>query len=373
MLIQDRIRTSHNLFKHDWVEVKLGGASHWVQAAALRNYCGIYREQEDARLDDIVHLDCKDISKKLARVFLQAISPFPRGSLPTHDHIQDPEKDLGSRDVANVMCRDDSETRQIDWTMMCIDMYKLASAMQCPVVKDMVVDKIREIYLTHCEEQTEQDFDSPLDFASSLSSDEDAPILRLLSDILNDGSRKGQDHTHDEHLADHIVRLMTGRYQGWGGSMSLHAHTPTQYCLDYHSHGYERRCHKELDGHHDIKDMIADIFSQIKPNTLNYIEELRADDHKPGPYGFAKAFVFTTKFSRLLRGSRRREEEVALLMAEYEHIARKINKYEDVPESLEEEARRIAEQMTQLRGSDHYRWLQNERRAKKARLCGLEL
>jgi hypothetical protein len=61
-------------------------------------------------------------------------------------------------------------------------------------------------------------------------------------------------------------------------------------------------------------------------------------------------------------------------MAEYEHIARKTNKYEDVPESLEEEARLIPEQMTQLRGGgDHYRWLQNERRAKKARLCGLEV
>jgi hypothetical protein len=93
-----------------------------------------------------------------------------------------------------------TETGQIDWTMrMCMDMYKLASAMQCPVVKDMIVDKIREIYLTYCEEQTEQDFDFPLEFGNSLSSDEDAPILRLLSDILNDGSRKGQDHTHDEH------------------------------------------------------------------------------------------------------------------------------------------------------------------------------
>jgi hypothetical protein len=46
----------------------------------------------------------------------------------------------------------------IDWDVRtCIKMHNLATAMKCPPVKDMVADKIRDIYLAHCEEGTEQD------------------------------------------------------------------------------------------------------------------------------------------------------------------------------------------------------------------------
>jgi hypothetical protein len=40
MLIRDRIRSTYNLFGADVVEVKLGGASRWVQAAAPKHHCG---------------------------------------------------------------------------------------------------------------------------------------------------------------------------------------------------------------------------------------------------------------------------------------------------------------------------------------------
>jgi hypothetical protein len=92
----------------------------------------------------------------------------------------------------------------------------------------MVIDKIREIYLTHCHEGTEQDFNFPLEFANSLSQDEDAPILRLLVDLLNDGSRKGHDHAERKHLADYTIQLQEWRSLGWGGSMDLQTRTPLQ-------------------------------------------------------------------------------------------------------------------------------------------------
>jgi hypothetical protein len=157
MLIRDRMRTTHNLFGNDVVEVKLAGTSHWAQANALRTHCGAYREQEPFGVEAVVDLGCKNASQRLARVFFQAISPFPRGSLPTHDIVQDPEKSLSSEDVANVILRDDPVSQLIDWDVRtCIKMHKLATALKFPPVQDMVTDNIREVYLAHCEEGTEQ-------------------------------------------------------------------------------------------------------------------------------------------------------------------------------------------------------------------------
>jgi hypothetical protein len=189
MLIRDCICTTYNLFGSGLVEIKLGGTSHWVQAVAVSNHCGAYREQADG--EDIVDLGCEDTSPLLARVFFQAISPFPRGSLPTHDFVPNPDTDLNSEDVANVILRDDPVPQLIDWDVCtCIEMYKLATVMKSPAVQDMVADKIRTIYLAHCKEGTESGFDFPLDFLNSLTPDQDAPLLRLIVDILLDRSRK---------------------------------------------------------------------------------------------------------------------------------------------------------------------------------------
>jgi hypothetical protein len=114
-----------------------------------------------------------------------------RGSLPTHDFVPNPDTDLNSEDVANVILRDDPVPQLIDWDVCtCIEMYKLATVMKSPAVQDMVADKIRTIYLAHCKEGTESGFDFPLDFLNSLTPDQDAPLLRLIVDILLDRSRK---------------------------------------------------------------------------------------------------------------------------------------------------------------------------------------
>jgi hypothetical protein len=99
MLIRDHTRTTYNLYGDGVVKVKLGGASHWTQADALRNYCSAYRKQEPFDGEAVVDLGCEKASPRLARVFFQAISPFLRGSLPTHDFVQNPEKDLSSEGI----------------------------------------------------------------------------------------------------------------------------------------------------------------------------------------------------------------------------------------------------------------------------------
>jgi hypothetical protein len=131
----------------------------------------------------------------------------------------------------------------------------------------MVADKIREIYLA---EGTEQKFNFPKVYLKTLKPDVDAPLFRLLIDILLDGVRKG--HDCPENLEDHVYELMSLRLAGWSGSRDLHLGDSEAVCRDYHSHSHGLHCHKALDRKHDTKGLTKDIFSQIKRNTLRYID-----------------------------------------------------------------------------------------------------
>jgi hypothetical protein len=72
--------------------------------------------------------------------------------------------------------------------------------------------------------------------------------------------------------------------------------------------------------------MIKDIFSQVERNTLQYIDDLRADAVEYCPRDITAKHIVVTK-SKLIRWSRRAEEEVAQLMHEYQQVAEKMNEW----------------------------------------------
>jgi hypothetical protein len=244
LLIRDRIRATYNLYSiiptekpegamtvaydRNWVEVKLDGTSTFAIITALEKYCGAYNEQIGSRDGEVVDLGCKRVSPMIARAFFQAISPFPRNELPSHDVILDGEMGLHHEDVALVILPDDPAPKNIDWNLKsCAEMYKLAVALKSPVVKNMVADKILSIYLDYCKQEDEESgqddedcepkdkksFNFPVRFANSLTMEDDLPLLRLLVDIAIDHCRRG--HGQLDGLAKHVLLLLEGRVPGW--------------------------------------------------------------------------------------------------------------------------------------------------------------
>ncbi|KAH8643523.1 hypothetical protein IG631_00986 [Alternaria alternata] len=360
LLIRDRIRTTHNLFGSNVVEVKLDGASHWATLRALEKYCGAYSERSSNNEDQGVDFGRKRISPMIARAFFQAISPFPRSELPTHDVILDPEMSLHHEDVALVILPDDPKPKEIEWNFdACAEMYRLARMLKSPVVKDMVADRILEIHLEYCkqleEDDDKQNLDFPIRFANSLKMNEDLPILRLLVDIALDHSRRGHDLPGG--LATHVMRLLIGRSSGWGGKMHmLHNQNPTALCNEYH--GHDRLCHKALDARYTTERLIHDIFKRIRRDTcLEAAEEFdmekKQDEDDDSP-------KMALDIYKMLLWSRDNEEQVALFMLEYERLAARLNDTWALDEQADPEdekrAEWLSEKITALQVEHNERW-----------------
>ncbi|RYO42752.1 hypothetical protein AA0111_g399 [Alternaria arborescens] len=321
LLIRDRIRITHNLFGSNVVEVKLDDASHWATLRALEKYCDAYSGRSSSNEDQVVDFGRKRISPVIARAFFHAISPFPQSKLSTHDVIPDPEMSLHHEDVALVILPDDPKPKEIECNFdACAEMYRLARMLKSPVVKDMVADRIMEIYLEYCkqleEDDDKQNLDFPVRFANSLKMNEDLPILRLLVDIALDHSRRG--HDLPDGLATHVMRLLVGRSSGWGDKMHmLHNQNPTALCNEYH--GHDRLCHKAFDARYTTERLIHDIFKRIRRDAcLEAAEEFDMEEKQDEDDDSPKMALDIYK---MLLWSRDNEEQVVLFMLEYERLA----------------------------------------------------
>ncbi|RYN32867.1 hypothetical protein AA0112_g6086 [Alternaria arborescens] len=281
--------------------------------------------------------------------------------LLTHDVIPDPEMSLHHEDVALVILPDDPKPKEIEWNFdACAEMYRLARMLKSPVVKDMVADRILEIYLEYCkqleEDDDKQNLDFPVRFANSLKMNEDLPILRLLVDIALDHSRRG--HDLPDGLATHVMRLLVGRSSGWGGKMHmLHNQNPTPLCNEYH--GRDRLCHKAFDARYTTERLIHDIFKRIRRDTcLEAAEEFDMEEKQDEDDDSPKMALDIYK---MLLWSRDNEEQVALFMLEYERLAARLNDTWALDEQADPEdekrAEWLSEKITALRLEHNERWL----------------
>ncbi|KAL1800082.1 hypothetical protein ACET3X_000424 [Alternaria dauci] len=364
LIIRDRIRTAHNLFGTYVVEVKLDGASHFASSRALNKWCGAYSERSSANDEEykVVDFGRRRISPVIARAFFQAISPFPRNELPTHDIIPDPDLSLAHEDVALVILPDNPKPRKIDWNFdACAKMYKLATALKSPVVKDMVADRILKNYLEYCEEAEEDEDDKPslkfpVKFANSLTVKNDLPILRLLVDIALDQIRRG--HNPPSRLATQVKRLLDDRSsEQEGKTQMLHDQSPTTVCAEYHGRG--RPCHTAYDARYTTEQLIHDIFQRIKIDTCREaLEALEMEDNQDTDDDSPKNALDRYE---LLLWSREMEEKVPLFMLEYERLATKLNgiwaRDEEADSEDEKRAEWLVEKITALRVEHNERWL----------------
>jgi hypothetical protein len=175
---------------------------------------------------------------------------------------------------------------------------------------------------------------------------------------------------------EHVNKQMYLRSAGWGGSSNLHLRDAKAICHDYHVHGPGQHCHKALDRKHSTKEMIKDIFSCIKADTSEYIDETLEHLMEDLPHNRNTAAFFGKKY-QVLRWSRRTEEEVALLIRQYEQIIRKMIKSKaldgEVPAQLGKKAQRIGNNMQGLRKQHNDMWLQYQERYEMARWDRYEL
>jgi hypothetical protein len=266
--IIDRVRAASNVFGKDLVTLNLGDQYFTVSRAALEEHCGVLKDQDEEELD------FGATSPLIVPAFINAISPIPSKGLPQHDFKfkkQNHQQGLNSEDVLGVMNTDNVKVTKINWDVeSLIEIHRLSVSFDCPIVQNMVVDEMRQLYLKCVKAEKVSAFHLPSFFLNELESGVDEPLLRLGADILRDQCKK-LDRSLPDDLGDHVLEHIERR--GVADSHVLDSGPHAARCAHYHLHDenepcYKVRTHKGLDNaREDIKkawDFTSSIYNGIK-------------------------------------------------------------------------------------------------------------
>lgn len=176
--------------------------------AAFLRHCRAPREGAEITV-------APDIPASIVKAFVMAISPFPRAGLPSLEfdfHMEELEQGLNSEDVLGIMTSDKVDVKDLVWDVeACFHMHKLCVAFDCTVVQDMVIDKLREIFLQHCAENKPSEFVLQVKYMNELEDEDkdEEPFLHVLIDIMLDQNEHGINFP--EHLAEDLVDMVGER------------------------------------------------------------------------------------------------------------------------------------------------------------------
>jgi hypothetical protein len=237
----DRVRAAVNIFSKDLaiLDSSASGQSVALVQAALLEHC-------DAPHDHyVIKNGYRQARPQALRALANAISPWPRNGLPTHDFdFQEKTLDQGvnSPDVLGVMDQEEVQATKIDWDMnSMVEMYQLCAAMECSIVKDMIANEMRDLHQAYVSQDTVTEFIPPVDFMNTLTHDDDQPFLRLLVDIVME---QNMEHgiPYPEGMHAHITELLDQcKVDGYH---FLHDYTTRAKLCAYHIHGTAKKCYK---------------------------------------------------------------------------------------------------------------------------------
>jgi hypothetical protein len=334
-LMDDRVRTALNIFGKDLTSLnsRSGGKAVTLSRSALLEHCGAARKIETEKMD------YASASPQIMRAFANAISPFPRNGLPTHDFdFREDELDQGvnSPDVLGVMDADEVPVTKIDWTIdSLMVIYKLSVSFECTIVKDMVVDKLRELYQTymheaHLHEDTVVGFSPSIETINNLTLENDGPLLRLLVDIMiSQNVIFGIPYLDD--MANHVIELLSSRQSH--PIPPMHIHWNLKVCTAYHFHSTQKLCYKtqtfinKTDSNTSI--LIDSFFAQIAEDAAElgssiYDSVKAEEEEKAGRRRSKYAGEHGKQITRndLVVESQLREKEVTHALYKLEMVAR---------------------------------------------------
>ncbi|KAF2828218.1 hypothetical protein CC86DRAFT_369332 [Ophiobolus disseminans] len=236
--MRDRVRAALNVFGKDLASFSEDGKACTLSSAALIKYCGIARAQHGNEID------MDKFNPMIVRAFINAISPCPGNGLPVYDYdFRQGRFDQGvhSDDVLGVMNFQNVAITAYVWNMdTLLQMYEFAVVMDCEIVQDMVVDKIREMYAEDVEAGTAHNFYLPTGWMNELDPEEDEALLWLLVDVLIDRCSKGVP-SPGMNMRPHVAELGLRRTKKDCRLFS----TQEDFCAAYHLHGNEEPCYKD--------------------------------------------------------------------------------------------------------------------------------
>jgi hypothetical protein len=297
------------------------GQRYMAKKKALFEHCGFVRDAvNDA--EECPSLKLHERDPAIARAFIQAVSPYPGHELSGYDiefarttsfHRHD------GTDPVGVLGEDNMRYCKIFWDIeACKDMYGLASALDCPVVKDMVIDRVIIMWK---EERVQQElhpqdhvdeFPLPLEFLNTLTLEKDAKFITTICDIYRGRLPLEERGKWPKVLSAEIVDYVKQVFAGRGSRRNRPKNVLKEYCVRHHIHAENEPCHCIAGREHlmQTEDMIAAIFAVLRceAHEKNYeaMEQLKAE--KPNEIQDQRILQFE---SELVQTSLMQEECIA--------------------------------------------------------------
>ena len=346
----DRVRAAVNIFGKELASLdpSAGGESITVVQAALLEYCGADHDQY------VTKDGYRQARPQTLRALVNAISPWPRNGLPTHDFdFQEKTLDQGvnSPDVLGVMDQEEVQATKIDWDVdSMVELYQLCAAMKCAIVKDMIANKMRDLYQAHVDHGTAAEFVPPVDFMNTLTHEDDQPFLRLLVDIMAEQNVVyGIYYPGNMHA--HVTELLEQR--ALGGCHVLHDYTTRPKLCAYHVHGTTKKCYKlqTFFNESKTKHILREFFTQLRTDAAaigsTFSGALRAKeeaDHKRGIITQDGKLGQQDRRNALVRRTQRKEEKTAFALLRLEQLLRVIDKCHAEGQMFEQPKHKVAQQ-----------------------------
>jgi hypothetical protein len=312
----------------------VNGRKYMAKKDALFEHCGFVRAAI-GEAEDCPSVLFPQRDPAIVRGFIQAISPSPERQLPTYDiefldtttfHKCDGADPLG------IIYPDNVIARKIFWDIeACKDMYSLASAMNCPVVKAMVTDRVYGMFMEERKQKRTQphdsveEFDLPIEFLQTLTLEKDAKFITLICTFYYSRLPQSDTVIWPEIIPDDIIDYLEAF--DWGRSRrTLEREGFTKmYCERHHLHRDDEPCHMVAGEERlaQTDDEIAQIFAVLRSQAYekNYkaLKKLEAD--KPEDI---QAHMTHKLESELVQWSLTKQECIADIKYEIEMVKQKI-------------------------------------------------
>jgi hypothetical protein len=205
-----------NIEEDSTAALLVAGRSYSVKKTALFEHCGFVRNAV-LEANDCPILKLEDRDPVIVRAFIQAISGASSGLPDYNIEFVDTTSfyKLNRSDPLGIISKENITTRKIIWNIDAGQMmYDLALAMDYPIVKNMVTDRMYHMFVREFEQKRTQplgtfyELDLPLEFVSSLIMARDEKFIQMVCRfyacrMLSQGSVKWPESFTDD-MVDHV-------------------------------------------------------------------------------------------------------------------------------------------------------------------------
>jgi hypothetical protein len=331
--IHEIIRAATNIFDIGDAQrsaLLFGDTYYLVISDALLENCGFMRkhtpkgeECKNVRLYNHIH-------PIIVRAFIQCISPTPMSGLPDFDIKF---RHLGSysgyedRDPVGLVYRVPDMVSEIVWDIYAlVQLHELAVILDCNIVRDMVIDRIYEMYREELQSKAlTNDFDEADEFElpfwhfTRLSLEKDAGFIKFIGDIYCD--RAYGDIEFPKEVSDEMEDAIIDSYNTWQDDEHLEPGTAVA-CRRYHAHGENEPCYRVIAHGYKAKtpQLISTLFNELRDEAFTANSATLETDRMWTDRAWKEMFCVR----KMMQSSLRREERIANALREVDVLERQL-------------------------------------------------